>query len=44
MYMKFNKVEKGHYVSLLEKATYDVVSRVHEHIIKLVHYHKRQKA
>ena len=40
-YVKFDKVEKGHYLSLLEKTMYDGVSGVHEHVMKLVHYHNK---
>ena len=41
--MKFDKSEKGHYLSLLEKTVYDGVSGVREHIMKLMHYHNRLK-
>ena len=40
-YIKFDKTKKNHYLSLLEKIVYDRVSGVHEHIIKLMHYHNQ---
>ena len=43
-YIKFDKVEKGHYLSLLEKTIYDEMSSVQEHIMKLVLYHRWLKS
>lgn len=34
----FDKAQKGHYLSLLEKTKYDGLGGVREHIMKLVHY------
>ena len=43
-FVKFDKAEKGRYLSLLEKTMYDGVSGVREHILKLVHYYNKLKA
>ena len=43
--VKFNKVEKGHDLSLLKmNMVYDGVSDICEHIIKLVYYHNKLKS
>ena len=39
--MKFDKVEKIHYLLLLKKTTYNGVSSVGEHILKLVKYYSK---
>ena len=43
-YVKFDKAEKGHYLSLLENTRYDGVSGVCEHIMKLVNYYNKLKS
>ena len=43
-FVKFDKAEKGRYLSLLEKTMYDGVNGVREHILKLVHYYNKLKA
>ena len=43
-YVKFDKAEKGHYLSLLENTRYDGVSGVREHIMKLVNYYNKLKS
>ena len=40
-YVKFDKVERGNYLSLLENTMHDGVSGVREHVMKLVHYHNK---
>ena len=40
-YVNFDKAEKEHYLSLLERTMYDGVSSVREHVMKLVHYHNK---
>ena len=42
--MKFINAKKGHYFSLLAKMVYDGVSRVQEHVLKLVHYYNKLKS
>ena len=42
--MKFNKVKKGYYLSLLEKKIYNSVNGVREHIFKLVTYYNKLKS
>ena len=42
-FVKFDKGKKGHYLSLLENTTYNGVSGVQEHILKLVHYYNKLK-
>ena len=43
-YVKFDKAEKGQYLSLLENTRYDGVSGVREHIMKLVNYYNKLKS
>ena len=43
-FVKFDKIEKEHYQSLLEKFGYDGVGGVCKHIMKLVHYYIQLKA
>ena len=40
----FDKAQKGHCLSLLEKTKYDGVSGVCEHMMKLVHYYNKLKS
>ncbi|KAK6915832.1 hypothetical protein RJ641_018693 [Dillenia turbinata] len=40
----FDKGQKGHFLSLLEKTKYDGVSGVHEHMMNLVHYYNKLKS
>ena len=43
-HVKFDKVKKGHYLSLSKKTIYDGASGVQKHIMKLVHYHNQLKS
>ena len=43
-YVKFEKAEKGHHLSLLEKTIYDGMSGNQKHIMKLAHYFNRLKS
>ena len=36
-FIKFSKSNKGHYLSMLEKMTYDAINRVYKHILKLIY-------
>ena len=42
-FVKFDKAEKGCYLSLLENVTYDGISGVWENILKLVLYYNKLK-
>ena len=43
-YVKLNKAKKGYYLSFLKKTMCDIVHGIHDHIIKLVHYHTLLKS
>ena len=40
----FDKAQKGQYLSLIEKAKYDGISGVREHMMKIVHYYNKLKS